>query len=125
MPEVAPLPGEPVIDKATKGAFAQTELDLVLRSRGIRRLVLTGITTDVCVHTTMREGNDLGYECVVLSGLYGGNGPRQSRGGAAHGHHAGRRLWRRGDVRGRARSARAALTVRPRCAHRETCGFSS
>jgi biuret amidohydrolase len=71
VPEVEPQPGEPVIDKATKGAFCQTELDLVLRSRGIRRLILTGITTDVCVHTTMREGNDLGYECMVLADCTG------------------------------------------------------
>ena len=69
--ELAPVEGEMVIDKATKGAFCQTDLDLVLRNRGVTSLVLTGITTDVCVHTTMREANDLGYECLVLSDCTG------------------------------------------------------
>jgi nicotinamidase-related amidase len=65
--ELAPIEGEMVIDKATKGAFSNTDLDLVLRNRGVTSMVITGITTDVCVSTTMREGNDLGYECLVLS----------------------------------------------------------
>ncbi len=65
--ELAPIDGEMVIDKATKGAFSNTDLDLVLRNRAIHSLVITGITTDVCVSTTMREANDLGYECLVLS----------------------------------------------------------
>ncbi|MER6242163.1 cysteine hydrolase [Streptomyces griseorubiginosus] len=79
--ELYPLAGEPVIDKPGKGAFYATDFGELLSARGIRHLVVTGVTTEVCVHTTVREANDRGYECLVLSDCVGSYFPQFQQAG--------------------------------------------
>jgi len=67
IPELYPVAGEPVIDKPGKGAFYQTDLELMLKNRAIDTLLVCGVTTEVCVNTTVREANDRGFRCIVLS----------------------------------------------------------
>jgi nicotinamidase-related amidase len=81
--ELAPVDGEVVIDKPGKGSFYATDLDHRLRAAGITSLIVTGVTTEVCVHTTVREANDRGYECLVLSDCVGSYFPEFQQAGLA------------------------------------------
>jgi nicotinamidase-related amidase len=83
IPELYPAPGEPVIDKPGKGAFFATDLHAILQNRGITQLVVTGVTTEVCVNTTVREANDRGYDCLVLEDCVGSYFPAFQEAGLA------------------------------------------
>jgi biuret amidohydrolase len=99
-----PIPGEPVIDKPGKGAFYQTELELILRNRGIENLLVCGVTTEVCVNTTVREANDRGYRCIVLADCCASYFP--------HFHDAGLAMIKaQGGIFGWVADSRSALTA--------------
>ncbi len=83
IPELAPIAGEPVVDKPGKGAFHATDLDAMLRNRGIAQLVVCGVTTEVCVNTTVREANDRGFDCLVLADCTGSYFPEFHAAGLA------------------------------------------
>lgn len=100
--ELAPIAGETIIDKPGKGSFYATDFELILHTRGIRNLLLTGITTDVCVHTTMREANDRGFECAILADCTGATD--------AGNHHAALKMvTMQGGVFGAVTDSRAVL----------------
>ena len=79
IPELTPNLNEPIIDKPGKGAFYETDLHLILQNRGIKTLIVCGVTTEVCVHTTVREANDRGYECLILEDCVGSYFPEFQR----------------------------------------------
>jgi nicotinamidase-related amidase len=79
IPELTPNLNEPIIDKPGKGAFYETDLHLILQNQGIKTLIVCGVTTEVCVHTTVREANDRGYECLILEDCVGSYFPEFQR----------------------------------------------
>ena len=101
IPELAPVHGEPVVDKPGKGAFYATDLEAMLRGRGITQLLVCGVTTEVCVNTTVREANDRGFDCLVLEDCTGSYFPEFQAAGHRDDQGAGRHL-RLGRAIGRA-----------------------
>ena len=104
IPELYPAAQEPIIDKPGKGAFYQTDLELMLKNRGIETLLVCGVTTEVCVNTTVREANDRGFRCIVLSDCCASYFPEfhdmglkmiKAQGGIFGSVSASRRSWRR------------------------------
>ena len=123
IPELYPAAGEPVIDKPGKGAFYQTDLELMLKNREIDTLLVCGVTTEVCVNTTVREANDRGFRCIVLSDCCASYFPGISRGRSRDDQGAGRHLRLGLGVAGRAGGAGFALSSRalPRAPIIEQC----
>ena len=112
----ARCPGEVVLDKPGKGSFYATDLELLLRNRGITHLLVTGVTTEVCVHTTVREANDRGFECLVLADCVGSYFPEF--------HEMGlRMIAAQGGIFGWVAAVRGA--ARPRSARTSTSPSSS
>jgi nicotinamidase-related amidase len=107
VPELAPIADEPVIDKPGKGAFYGTELETVLRERRIETLLVCGVTTEVCVNTTVREANDRGYRCIVLADCCASYFPEFHSSGLAM-------IKAQGGIFGWVSSSEAALAAMPR-----------
>ena len=98
--EVYPIAGEPIVDKPGKGAFYATDMDTILKTRGIRQLVVCGVTTEVCVQTSVREANDRGYDAARPGGRRRLVLPRVPEVGPRHDQGAGRHLRLRRDIGG-------------------------
>jgi nicotinamidase-related amidase len=108
IPELYPMPGEPVVDKPGKGAFHATDLDAMLKNRGITQLLVCGVTTEVCVNTTVREANDRGYECVVVEDCVGSYFPEFQEMGL-------RMIKAQGGIFGWVASSDAVIAALPTC----------
>jgi nicotinamidase-related amidase len=108
IPELYPVAGEPVVDKPGKGAFHATDLDAMLKNRGITQLIVCGVTTEVCVNTTVREANDRGYECVVVEDCVGSYFPEFQEMGL-------RMIKAQGGIFGWVATSEAVIAALPTC----------